>query len=278
MFVTLGTLGLHGYEADTGVKWTTSRDQFTVLSGAGSSLQLTQKTRQHGANSGDAFLTPNHIGLGGLIQAPSEAALWDARNRLLHACTLTDTLLTIQTPLGERWTTVRREDVPIVTLLSPTKAAWSIQVVAPDPRWFATTLRGESHLPVTSGGLLVPFTVPFFIDSVVDSGQVSLVNTGNVRGPVRLRIDGPVTGPVVTHVSSGLALVFASSLTLSAGEWVDVDMEKHTVLANGQASRAKWVTSRGWSGFEPGDNTWAFSAQGYSPDARLTVLATPAWE
>lgn len=120
--------------------------------------------------------------------------------------------------------------------------------------------------------------IPFTIDAVTVTGQVSLENPGNETGPVRLRIDGPCRGPVVTHVSTGAQLVFASSLVLGAGEWIDVDMEARTVLANGQASRAPWITSRGWSGFTPGLNTWSFTAAAFDPGARLTVVATPAWK
>jgi len=122
------------------------------------------------------------------------------------------------------------------------------------------------------------FTIPFTIDAVTVTGQVSLVNPGNETGPVRLRIDGPCRGPVVTHVSSGAQLVFSSSLVLGVGEWIDVDMEARTVLANGQATRAPWITSRGWSGFTPGENTWAFTAAAFDADARLTVVATPSWK
>ena len=124
------------------------------------------------------------------------------------------------------------------------------------------------------GGLTVPYVIP----AVTATGQVSLTNRGNEPGPVRLRIDGPCVGPVVTHVSTGAQLVFASSLVLRAGEWLDVDMENRTVLANGQASRNGWITSRGWSAFDPGANSWAFTATTYNPAARLTVSAVPSWK
>ena len=124
------------------------------------------------------------------------------------------------------------------------------------------------------GGLTIPFT----IDAVTVTGQVSITNPGNETGPVRLRIDGPCRGPVVTHVSTGAQLIFSSSLVLGAGEWLEVDMEARSVLANGQATRAPWITSRGWSGFTPGPNTWTFTADSFDPEALLTVVATPAWK
>jgi len=128
---------------------------------------------------------------------------------------------------------------------------------------------------VDSGDAL---TVPFLIDAVTVTGQVSLVNPGNEAGPVHLRIDGPCAGPVITHISTGAQLVFSSALVLNAGEWLEVDMEARTVLANGQASRSGWITSRGWSQFDPGLNTWAFTAASFTSAARLTVSATPSWK
>jgi len=131
-----------------------------------------------------------------------------------------------------------------------------------------------SVIGVSDAALRVPFT----IDAVTVTGQVSLSNAGNESGPVRLRIDGPCTGPVITHGSTGAQLVFSTSLVLRAGEWLEVDMENRTVLANGQAGRAGWITSRGWSAFDPGDNSWAFTAAVYHPASRLTVTATPSWK
>lgn len=120
-------------------------------------------------------------------------------------------------------------------------------------------------------------TVPFIIDAQTVTGQVSLTNPGNESGPVVLRIDGPCVGPVVTHVSTGNAIVFSSSLELRAGEYLEIDMDARTALANGQSNRAGYITSRGWSAFDPGRNTWAFSAARYNSQSQLSVTAVPAW-
>lgn len=120
-------------------------------------------------------------------------------------------------------------------------------------------------------------TVPFQINATTVTGQVNLVNPGNESGPVVLRIDGPCTGPVVTHVSTGNALVFSSSLVLQENEYLLIDMDARTALANGQANRAGYITSRGWSAFDSGPNTWAFSAARFNSKSQLTVTAVPAW-
>ena len=170
-----------------------------------------------------------------------------------------------------------RQDTVLSSPVTDTVAQFSIQLVAADPRKFSDPLTTSTRLPSSTGGLTVPFTVPFTIASTVVSGSCSLVNSGNTTGPVRLRVAGPVTGPIITHDGTGAQLVFASSLVLAAGEWIDIDMEAHTVLANGTASRSGYITQRGWSGFEPDVNVWAFTAQAYNTAALLSVTATPAW-
>ena len=274
--VVLNGLSLNGLES-SGVKWTL--DKFEGWAGSpASSIQVERKPRASGGWAGTGYLVPRHIVAEGYVRAPTEALLEDAFNRLKVATTLTTGVLMVTEAAQTRSANVRREDGVGISYVTPTIGRWSIQLVAPDPRTFGTTLSGSTLLPVVSGGLTVPFTVPFSINSTIVSGQVSLTNPGNIAGPVTLRIDGPVTGPIMTHVSTGRALVFATTLVLGVGEWIEVNMERHEVLANGQSSRNGWVTSRGWSQFEPGANTWSFQATSYDPGSMLTVAASPAWE
>src|SRR5659263_156395 len=170
----------------------------------------------------------------------------------------------------------RRSDVVLAAKQTDTIAKWSIQVVADDPRKFSTPITASTSLPSSSGGLTIPYTIPYSINAVQNSGQVSIFNPGNETGPVVMRLDGPCVGPVITHIGSGLRLTFAASATLGLGEFWDIDMEGQSVLAQGQATRAQFITSRQWSGLEPGNNTFAFTAASYSAGALLTVTGTPA--
>jgi hypothetical protein len=228
----------------SGVRWSTALME--GLGSTGSSIQVIQKPRQAGAWAGDAFATARHPVLSGMIQAPTQDLLIDARNRLIDAAALSVTSLAV-TEGSSSWTMyVRREDEVIFTYITDVSARWSIQFVALDPRKFGTALTGSTLLPMSSGGLTVPFTVPFTIASTVVSGQVSLTNPGNATGSIVLRIDGPCTGPVVTRTGvTGSSLIFASSLVLNAGEWLTVNGDKQTALANDQANRASYITARG---------------------------------
>jgi hypothetical protein len=120
-------------------------------------------------------------------------------------------------------------------------------------------------------------TVPFVIGATVQTGQVPIENAGNTSGPVVVRIDGPCVGPIITHSETGRTVAFSDAMSLRAGEYLLIDMEAHTVLANGQASRDGYITKRGWSSLRPGKNTWSFTARQFNSQARMTVTAVPSW-
>lgn len=274
-YLDLGGLTLTGVE-DSGVEWFTE-----VVEGWEGSPRSTvspvQKARAGGAWAGTAYFTARSLAASGMVTAPTEALLSDAIDRLNDACSLDDSLLTVVESGRTRWCMARR-DGEVFASSNELSADWSIQLVAVDPRKFAAPLSASTRLPASSGGLTVPFTVPFTISATTVSGQVSLHNPGNETGPVILRVDGPCHGPSITHVASGLTLVFSASLVLGVGEWLTIDPEARTVMANDQSSRNGYITSRGWFGFVPGDNTFAFTATSFDADALLTVTATPAYK
>jgi hypothetical protein len=244
-----------------------------------STINPQQKPRANGVWAGDAFLGERPMSMNGTITAPSIEVAEAAKDRLIAAVSLSAVPMIVTQGTLVRSLMVRRSGAVIVNDIGDdgTSLEWSIQIIATDPRkTAAVALTGTTGLPMSSGGLTVPFTVPFAIASTVVSGQVNLTNPGNIAGKVVLRIDGPVTAPVVTHVSSGKSIVFSASLTIPAGNYVLIDMESHQVLENGTASRNGWVTGRGWSSFQPGDNTWAFSAAAHNTGT-LTVTAMPSW-
>lgn len=243
-----------------------------------STVTVTQKANGDGGFASPAFLQPRVFTATVAVVAPTRPQLVAAIDRATGAAGLNSQPVTISNGGAVRYALAQRQGEITVKETSDVSVELTFQFVAADPRKFAAALTTSTNLPSSSGGLTVPFTVPFTITSSVVTGQCSLTNPGNATGPVVLRIDGPVTGPTITHVGSGAQLVFAASYTLTAGNWLTIDMDAHTVLENDQADRSTFVTSRGWSGFEPAGNTWTFAASSYSVSSLLTVTATPAWD
>lgn len=276
MWVSIGGIVLNDTDSD-GVRWTVSK-----LDGWGSpasTLEVTQRARGNGGTSSEASFRSRIMVMEGLINAPSLGALTAAEDAMIIAVSLEPIIMQVNEGGRLRWSMVQRQDDVILTKITSTLSRFSIQVVAPDPLKYGDELTASTGLPSSFGGLTYPVTYPIRYTGIADSGIIHLGNRGNAAAPVRLRIDGPIPagGWSVTHVQKGAQLVFGASIALDVGEFVTVDMGRREVLAQGQASRNGYVTSRGWFDLDPGMNDIAFNANTYDPDAKLTVTSNPAW-
>lgn len=259
-----------------GVQW--SVGQLTGWGGVSPTIQLVQKPRASGAWSGLSYGTARHIAISGLVNAPTQDLLTAAIDSLIAATSFAATVLTVAEGSRVRMISVRREDEVIWSYITGTLAQWSIAVVAADPRRLGTPLVGSTHLPASSGGITWPHAWPETWSATTVSGTVTLTNPGTQAGPLVIRIDGPVTGPQISHQGiTGGSITFSSSLTLGTGEWLTINMDTRQVLANDQSNRAQYITSRGWFSFDPGVNTFSFTAASYNASALMTVTGYPAW-
>jgi len=259
-----------------GVVWRVNQDGFTGWGEPGSTLNPVQRVRARGAWAGDAFTTGRTITIAGSIMAPDPTTLNAAIDSLLNAVTAAPFTLTVTESGVPSTSAVRRQGETLIQKVSNLFANYSIQVFAVDPRKFGTPLTGSTFLPASTGGITWGHAWPETWTATTVSGQVALTNPGNTTGSVVLRIDGPATGPSIAHSGTGAAITFSSSLVLGSGEWLTINMDTHQVLANDQANRAQYITSAGWSGFDPGPNVWSLSAAVFNAGTKLTVTATPA--
>lgn len=266
--ISLGPLTFNQVDSN-GVWWYAQ-----TLTGWGSpagTLTVTQKPRDHGGWRSESFLTPRVVAVTGTIVAPTAALLATSRHALNAAVSLTDTTFSV-TEYGETLNaTVTRQDEVLYGDETETWTSFSIQLVAEDPRRYGAPQSLTTNLPAQSGGLTWSLQFPISWAATVTSGVIAFNNPGNIQAPLVLQVNGPCVGPIITHLSSGNQIVFASSLTLGTGEYLLIDMEKRTVSANGQASRIGYVTSRGWFAADPGANDIQFNAQAYNSSASLTV-------
>lgn len=243
-----------------------------------SAVQAIQKTAADGAFLTPSYFQPRTVSITGAIFAPSRPLLVAAKNTLNSVGIQPIPLTVTEGGFSSYVVATRQSDIQFKET-SDVSCEFTIQWVCADYRKFATQqLTATTALPSVSGGLLIPFTIPFTISSSVVSGGVTLVNDGNVPGPVVCRFTGPLVAPQVTHVdASGNALVWSSSITLGPLDYLDVNMDDgaHTVILNGDAPRDQYTTSRQWPMFTPGLNQWSFSAA--SGSGSLLVTATPAY-
>lgn len=267
-----------GATDEFGVRWTIPT--FEGWRGSpGTTLELKERARGHGATANEPFLTPRFIRADGFMHLPTHDAFDPADARLSAAVSLDPFPMLVAHAGTVLNATVQRQGAVIVTELTDKLASYSLLLVAKDPRKFGDLITESTLLPSSTGGLIRPSTWPRTWTGVSNSGQIVINNPGNTQAPVWLRIDGPIPagGWTVTHQGKKQSLTFANSLALGTGEFVTVDMEAREVLAQGQSARAGYVTSRGWFTLDPGPNTIAFSAANFSPTAQLTVTTKPAW-
>lgn len=112
------------------------------------------------------------------------------------------------------------------------------EFVAQDPRVYAGTeiITGPVSLPTFAGGLIVPFVVPFTVNSTLIGGRAELVNEGTAPTGLFLRIDGPVPQPrIILQRPDGTnqSITFNPDFDLPAGQWIDIDVAARIALLNG---------------------------------------------
>ena len=268
--VTLG-------KTDTnGVEWF-----FLDIDGWGapqSSVSAVQRTSSDGAFVTPSFYQARVVTVSGAIFAPSRPQLIAARDQLNGVGIQPIALTVVEGGHSRYANAIRQSDIQYKET-SDVSCEFTIQWICPDYRKFdSATQTAATGLPSSTGGLAVPFTVPFSIGSTITSGSCSLTNAGNVPGPVTCRFIGPLVGPQVTHTdAAGNLLVWGSSISLGSGDYLDVNMDDaaHTAILNGSVARDQYTTSRGWAMFTPGVNQWTLAAA--SGSGSLQVTATAAY-
>jgi len=276
--VSLGDLDLH-VEDDAGIEWLITGDLAGWWGSPGVTLDVQQRTADHGGWGGRSWLTPRTITLEGEILAPDRETLLVAVDRVHAAAALEASTLRIVEPGGiDRSCEVRRA-APVAVATLGASASWSVQLVAEDPRRYGPMVGPlATGLPSTSGGLSLPATPPWTIGATVVQGSVRVVNAGSIGTRPLLRIDGPVQHPqVVVLDQSGAVRALTYNGDLVSGEWLSIDTDTHAVLIGGTVSR-RGLVSGTWPEIPAG--AWAdvqFRAAAYDAAALLTVSHRSAW-
>ncbi|MFD4397197.1 hypothetical protein [Kitasatospora sp. NPDC058478] len=135
---------------------------------------------------------------------------------------------------------------------------------------------------VSTGGFSAPVVAPV-VTAAVSTGVPpgTVVNPGTAPTWPVLRIDGPCTNPVITHIESGRSIGLGP-LTLLAGQWVEIDTRPgwRTVLNDGGGNMAtllRWGDRIDEFAIPPGRSRLQFDAVDPTNTALLTATWWPAW-
>lgn len=268
--LTLGDVTL-GETDDNGVDWIL--EAITGWSDAPPSTgTVDQRSADHGGWAGQAFYAPRAIELTGAIVAADWATCGAAIDQLMAAIPLgmTDWLV-VDEGYRSLQALVRQDGDPIIAR-SDGWARFSISLVAPDPRRYSSTqVTASTGLPVTSGGLSLPITLPLVIGATTASGRLVVTNDGNMPTRPVFAVAGPCPPFAISH-GSGRRL--AAPEAVGAGRTLYIDVDKRMALLDGTALR---IITGSWFDLDPGVNEIQFSAATFDASAQMTISYRSAW-
>jgi hypothetical protein len=275
--VTLGAVTLGAVDS-AGVAWTLNRDGLQGWDSPEVRTQYSDRQADHGAWAGPTYLAARVVTLAGTITAPDLAALDTAVEQLLAAASLTDTVLSVAETVPKQ-ATVRRSGRVLVRLETDRIAAYSVMLTAADPRRYSTTEQAVSTgLPVSSGGVTLPITLPLTITAGSSSGTITLTNSGTIATRPRFIVSGPVPGfAILVQYQDSTVRQLAYTDTLGLGDSLTIDTDARTVLLNGTVSRRRYLSGP-WPDIPPGQTiTVQWTSAGSDPTALLYGAARSAW-
>lgn len=278
--VALGDLVL-GAVDEAGVDWRVqANDGLLGWDSAEVRTQITQREADHGAWQGPVYLGERPITIAGTITAPDRAALEDAQERLRAAAGLGDTVLTVYETVPKQ-AVVRRSGKPLLAYVTDRIATYSVMVTATDPRRYDVNLQtGQTMLPSVSGGVTLPYTLPYTLTGSTASGQVDCANLGNFETRPVITITGPVSQPqVLAQMPDGSVRPLSYSQDLGVGDQLVIDVDGKDAILNGTVSRRRFLSvPLGWPSIPAGATVgFQFAGATYDPAALLTVQWRSAW-
>lgn len=150
----------------------------------------------------------------------------------------------------------------------------TLQYDVADPRLYSTETVVSTAAATSGGGRTYDRVYPLVYAAGGTGGTLLVVNEGNFPSRPLLRILGPSTTPRIENVTAGRFL--AADLTVAAGEFLDFDLDAHTVMLGGTASRyGSLVPGSTWWELAPGNNSIKFIAADSQGTLQLTYRS--AW-
>lgn len=245
------------------------------------------RSGDHGAWASPQYYAARTMTLTITASAPTQALRDQARATLQQAVPISDLAqLRYDEPIP-KYAWVRRSGKVTEAYPTLTDVTFTVGLVAPDPRKYASTQRslaiGLSPADI-GGGMIVPFSVPFTLATAPPPSTAVATNAGNFETAPVVVITGPVSGPTLTNLTTGLTVSW-STVTLSAGDVMAVDFLNRQAFINPStlstspgipsAGGTYWpadVTSAWWQ-IAPGDNQVQYGGSAGSGSTALFYWA-----
>lgn len=150
----------------------------------------------------------------------------------------------------------------------------TLQYDAADPRLYGAASVLSTAAATAGGGRTYNRVYPLVYGAGGTGGTLLVTNLGNFPSRPILRVLGPSTTPRIENIEAGRFL--AADVAVAAGEYLEFDLDAHTVMLNGTASRyGSLLPGSSWWELAPGENSIKFTAADSSGTLELTYRS--AW-
>lgn len=240
---------------------------------------------QDNARVSSAFYDARTITLPGMVSGQNPAQYEANRILLSQACSLNRDANGYPTPTKLSFTTLGGSSYfinviakkPVFDMTYPTWSKFVINLMAPDPRIYATTQQNSGAVTTTlGGGFVVPVVVP--IVSNTSTGGIAFVNnSGTTDSHPILTLTGPLTNPYIVNTTTGYA--FQLDFTIPGGSYVTIDMYEQSVMLNGTSPMLSYIDPiSSWWTIVPGNNTFSLSTASSTDTGNVLLFFYSAFE
>lgn len=249
----------------------------TGWDGAPTVGSVNQQTSDHGGWVSPQYYGPRTLTLSLFAMAPDQATRDLARSKLQAAVPVNDLcMFTYNEPIPKQ-SQVRRSGPVAETYSTLSEVAFSIPLVAPDPRKYKTTQRTLliNTLQTFTGGWVLPFTTPLGTPAGSSgSNSVTLPNSGDFETRPVVYVSGPCAAPSLTSTKTGQTVSF-SQTSLNSTDTLEVDFYNRISRKNGNIVLAD-VTSAWWV-IPPGGTDMIYGGT-FTGSSTATAKYSDSWQ
>lgn len=266
-------IGDFGFDQDAADRFSVTTNVTGWTDGAPVTDSIGDRVQQDGGLDGTGYFRARIITVEGFFDGATHDVAVSYADQLTALSPARVYPFAVSDSAGVRTADVRLTTAASVEWMTETAFKFTLQLKAPDPRKFGALQFATADLAAVTGtGWVWPavFPVDWGVPPGVTPGAITVANAGTTAYRPRLRIDGPVTNPVVSLVESGARIQYVGFVP--AGGWLDIDLEARRVLLNGRVSvRPSLSWSGDWLAVPPGGGTVAWVADDADPAALLSV-------
>lgn len=244
---------------------------------------VTDRAQQDGGLDGSGLSGPRLISLTGRVEQSSRSAALAVADEISALTPHESYEFIVDEPAtGPRSATVRLTGLGDLEWASPSGFTYSMQLTAPDmlkygPAWFGTATLAST---AAGAGRLWPRVWPrdWGVPAGVTPGAISVPNAGTAPYWTKIRIDGPVTNPVIRAQETGDSIRLiqpdGEDVTITSGQWFDLDTGQRHVTFGANANDVRYLAdvSGAWLAVPPGGVTLTFEADAGTSETTLTVF------